>query len=254
MTEPALFDQLLAWLTGEPFGNNAVPGVPWLLLRHLWLSALSMAVAVVVALPLAVWLGHLGRGATLAINVANQFRAVPAYGLLFFAFSLWGFGLLPLVAVFAVIGLAPIFTNAYVGVRTVDPEVRDAAEGMGLTAGQVLRRVELPIALPVIMAGIRTSAVNIVATVPLASFVSFQGLGSPIRYGLSIGIVGPNSDTGRALVVAGAVLSALLAILTEVLFARLERRLTAAGLRDRDRELARPGSGATVPQTARAAP
>ena len=230
--EESLADQLLAWFTGERFGN-AIPGVPELLVEHIFLSVLAIVAAVAVALPMAVWLGHVGRGGTVAINVANLFRAVPAYGLIFFAYGLWGADLPVLAAVFATIGLAPIFTNAYVGIRTVDPEVRDAAEGLGLTGGQVLRGVELPIAMPVIMAGIRTSAVNIVATIPLAALVGFDGLGRPIVNGLALGPT--RSTTGRALVVAGALLAAILAILTEALFARLERRLTAKGLRDRDR-------------------
>ena len=226
-----LFDEVLSWFAGEPF--RGVPGIPSLVLAHVALSAASLALATVVALPLAVWLGHLRRFATVSANVANAFRAVPAFGLVLLAFTLRGFSTTSLVVVFALLGLAPIFTNAYVGVAEVPDDVRDAARGMGLTGWQALRRVELPLALPVLMGGIRTSAVNIVATVPLAAVVAADNLGRPIVTGLSLG----RSASARTMMLVGAALVALLSILTDVALARVQRRIVPEGLRD----LARTG-------------
>lgn len=217
--------ELLGWLAGESF--RGVAGVPRLLADHLLLSAASTLLAVAVALPTALWLGHTDRGGTAAINAANAFRAVPAFGLVLVAFTLAGFSEVLLVVVFGLIGLAPIFTNTYVGMRGVDPDVRDAAIGMGLTGWQLLRQVELPLASPVIMAGIRTATVNIVATVTLAALVGFGGLGRPILTGLALG----RSSAARALVIGGAVLAAALSIAAELALERVERRVVPAGLR-----------------------
>lgn len=221
-----LFDDMLSWFAGEPF--RGVPGVPSLVVEHVVLSAAALALSMAVALPLAIWLGHLRRFETVSVNVANAFRAVPAFGLVLLAFTLRGFSDPSLVVVFALLGLAPIYTNAYVGVAGVGDDVRDAARGMGLTGVQLLRRVEVPLALPVIMGGIRTSAVNIVATVPLAAVVAADNLGRPIVNGLALG----RSSSARALVVVGAVLVALLSIGTDLALARLERRIVPKGLRD----------------------
>lgn len=221
-----LFSDLLGWFAGDEF--RSIDGIPQLTVQHLGLSAAAVAVAIILALPAAVWLGHAGRGGTVAINLANAFRAVPAFGLVLLAFSVAGFSTAAMVGVFALIGLAPIFTNAYVGVRNVDPEIRDAARGMGLGGWQLLTRVELPLAIPVVMAGVRTSAVNVVATVPLAAVVGLDNnLGRPIISGLAQG----ESAGARALVLGGAAAVALLSMLTEFLLGRLERRLTPAGLR-----------------------
>ena len=232
-----LFDEVLSWFAGDPF--RGVPGIPSLLLAHVAMSAAALAVSIAVALPIAVWLGHLRRFETVSANVANAFRAVPAFGLVLLAFTLYGFSNGALVVVFALLGLAPIFTNAYVGVAQVPDDVRDAARGMGLTGLQVLRRVELPMALPVIMGGIRTSAVNIVATVPLAAVVAADNLGRPIVTGLSLG----RSASARTMLLVGAILVALLSVGTDLALARLERRIVPAGLRDLARVGVPAGAG-----------
>ena len=225
---------LLAWLTGESF--RGVPGIPELVVEHLVLSAAALGLALALAVPPALALGHLGRGGTVAINVANAFRAVPAFGLVLLAFTLVGFSLPLLVVVFALIGVAPIFTNTYVGIRSVDADVNDAAAGMGLSGWQRLRQVEIPLASPVIMAGVRTAAVNIVATVTLAALVGFDGLGRPLLNGLA---QGPSISSGaRALVLVGAGLVAAVSIGAEVSLGLVERRVVPPGLRDRTRRAA----------------
>lgn len=230
LAQQSIGAEALAWFRGEPF--RAIPGIPQLIVEHLLLSAASLALAIALALPLALWLGHRGWLPVASVNAANAFRAIPAFGLLLVTFQLGGFSTLLLVLVFALIGIAPIFANAYIGIRGVDPDIVDAARGMGLTSRQVLLTVELPLATPVVMAGIRTAAVNIVATVTLAAVVSFGGLGLPIVSGLSRGV--QFSDSARVLAIGGAVMVALVSIAAEVGLGRLQRLLTPRGLRLRD--------------------
>ena len=228
--EQSLTDEVLAWLRGEDF--RSVDGVPQLIGDHLALSAAALGLACAIAIPLALYLAHGHRAPVLSINAANAFRAIPAFGLLLVAFQLGGFSLPLLVVVFALVGIAPIFANAYIGVRQVDPEVVDAAVGMGLTGRQVLMDVELPLASPVLMAGVRTAAVNIVATVTLAAVVGFGGLGFPIIAGLSRGL--QFSASARTLAIGGALLVALLSIGTEAVLGLLQARIVPEGLRLRD--------------------
>jgi osmoprotectant transport system permease protein len=191
--------------------------------EHLEISAISLLIALVLALPLALWLAHTGRGSFLAINASNVGRALPSLALIALAFP-WG-GLHPQTVVFALVllGIPPILTNAYVGVRQVDPDVVEAARGMGMRPLQVLRGVELPLAAPVIMAGIRTASVQIIATATLGALVASGGLGTFITDGLAVG------DT--ASILTGALLVALLAIVADACFGLLERATTPTGVR-----------------------
>lgn len=198
--------------------------------QHLEISALSLAIAVLLALPVALWLAHSGRGSFLAINASNVGRALPSLALIAIAVP-WG-GLRPRTAIFALVllGIPPIITNAYVGVRQVDRDVVEAARGMGMRALQVLRRVEVPLAAPVIMAGIRTASVQIIATATLGAVVAVGGLGTFITNGLAVG------DTSSIL--TGALLVAVLAVLADAGFGALERAVTPAGVRlERRRDL-----------------
>lgn len=230
LAQDSLSGEVFAWLRGEDF--RGVDGVPQLIAEHLLLSIAALVLACVLALPLALYLAHNGKAPVLSINVANAFRAIPAFGLLLVAFILGGFSTTLLVLVFALIGVAPIFANAYIGIRQVDPEIVDAAAGMGLTGGQQLWQVEVPLASPVIMAGIRTAAVNIVATVTLAAVVSYGGLGSPIISGLSRGL--QFSESARVLAIGGAILVALLSIASESALGLLQRRIVPKGLQLRE--------------------
>jgi osmoprotectant transport system permease protein len=192
-------------------------------LEHIEISALALAIALVLSLPLALWLAHTGRGSFLAINAANVGRALPSLALIAIALP-WG-GLRPRTAIFALVllGIPPIITNAYVGVREVDRDVVEAARGMGMRPRQVLGRVEVPLAAPVIMAGVRTASVQIIATATLGALVASGGLGTFITDGLAVG------DT--ASILTGALLVAVLAVLADAGFGALERAVTPTGVR-----------------------
>ena len=202
-------------------------GIPHRLLEHIAMSSASLLAAMVIALPIGIVLGHFGRGGNLAINISNVGRAIPSFALLVIAFELFGIGAFggsvpPFVALVA-LGVPPMVTNSYLGMREVDPDVREAARGMGMRARVVLWRVELPIALPFIMAGIRTSAVNIVATATLAALVAWGGLGRFIVDGLG--------QQNYPMLYAGAILVAALSLIVEFSLAGVQRVVTPAGFR-----------------------
>lgn len=216
-----------AWFTTASHwrGTN---GILHRSLEHAAMSAAALGFALVIALPVGVWFGHRRRGGALAMNVANIGRAVPSLAILGIgqaALGLrgWpGFGARPAFVALLLLAIPPIVTNAYVGVREVDRDVLDAARGMGMTGRQVLRRVELPVALPLIMAGVRTSAVQVVATATLAAELSWGGLGRYVIDG-----IGLQDDV---MVFAGALLVAVLALGTELSLAWLQRRVVPRGL------------------------
>jgi osmoprotectant transport system permease protein len=221
------------WLTsGDQWHGGE--GIPHLLANHLRVSISSLAVSAVIAVPLGAWLGHRGVGGVVAINIANIGRAIPIYALLVLAVQIFGitsprgFGwtgsfvaFVPLV----LLGIPPMLTNSYIGVRDVGDELVDAARGMGLSEGEVLRRVEIPVAMPLIMAGIRTAMVGIVATATLASFTGVDTLATPIYIGLN------TSD--NIAVFGGALLVALLAVAADLALALVQRQVVSPGLRAR---------------------
>jgi osmoprotectant transport system permease protein len=190
--------------------------------EHLWISVAAMAVACLVAIPVGVWLGHLGKGEFVAVSVSNVGRAVPSFALIVFFFAFIGAGFLNITLALALLAIPPILTNAYVGTRQVDREAVDAARGMGMRETQIARRVELPLALPLIFGGVRTSAVNVIATATLASIVGLKTLGDPI---FSPNIYGTDGQ------LAGAMLVALLALASEGVLASAQRLLTPKGLK-----------------------
>lgn len=202
-------------------GSNGVPVLLWATAK---ISAEAVLIAVLIALPVALILGHHGRGGFLAVNIVNVGRALPAIAVLIIGVEEFGIGARPVLLALVVLSLPPIMTNAYTGMRQIDREVIDAAKGMGMTGRQILMRVELPLALPVIAAGIRTAAVQAVATATLAALVAFQCLGTLIEVGLS-------SANGHVELVAGSLLVIALALLTEWGLAAVERALTPAGVR-----------------------
>ena len=214
------FGDVVSWLTdGENWHGDA--GIPVRTLEHLWLSGASLAVACLVALPLALWLGHIGRGGVLAVNVTNIGRAVPIFAVLvLLAIGPLGLGVKATIVALVVFGIPPILTNAYVGIREVDRDTVEAARGMGMTGWQMLRRVEVPLAVPLILTGIRLAAVQIVATATLGAFVLGGGLGRFINSGFA--------RQDQAELVGGAVLVATLALVVEACFELLQRRLDPA--------------------------
>jgi len=218
----SLLDQVWAWFSNPAHwqGSN---GIPVRLLEHVQISAESVAIGALIALPLGVALGHYGRFGTLAINISNTGRAVPSFGLLVIAFQIFGLGEAPIILALTALAVPPMVTNSYVALREVDPDVKDAARGMGYRELAQLLGVELPLAVPLIMAGIRTSAVQVVATATLAAFIAGGGLG---RY-----IVDGYATQRYEEMVAGAVLVALLALATELGLSALQRMLVPRGIR-----------------------
>ena len=166
---------------------------------HVLVSLVAMAVACAVSIPVGLYLGHKGRGEFLAISVSNVGRAVPAIVLLFFFIAYLGSGFNNVALVLVLLAIPPILTNTYVGVRQVDAEVVDAARGMGMSGGQIVRSVRLPLALPTIFAGIRTSAVSVLATATIGPYANLQTLGEPILTPQTYGFPG---QLGAAIVVA----------------------------------------------------
>lgn len=220
--------RLVEWLT-DPANWEGTSGIANRLVQHVGYSGAATVAATAIALPIGLLLGHTGRFGNLAINIANVGRAIPTFGLIIIAFLALRFSLTPVFIALVALAIPPILTNTYVGIRQVDDEMRDAAIGMGMTGAQVLWRVEAPVAVPLIMAGIRISAVQVVATATLAAVTGFGGLGRFIVDGLAKGVQG--MARGLPEVVAGALLVALLAMLTEIALARVQHAVTPRGLR-----------------------
>ncbi|HJV09061.1 MAG TPA: ABC transporter permease [Acidimicrobiales bacterium] len=204
-------------------------GVPHRLTEHALMSLAAVAAALVIGLPVGIWLGHRGKGGALAINVSNVGRAIPSLAILALVqqaigLSGWpGFGARPAFVALLALAVPPLVTNAYVGMRGVDRDVVEAARGMGMTGGELLWRVELPIALPLVMAGVRTAAVQVVATATLAAVTAWGGLGRFIVDGFG--------QQDNAQIVAGALLVGLMALITELGLGLLQRAVVSQGLR-----------------------
>jgi osmoprotectant transport system permease protein len=214
----------------SPAGGAQVGGLSkmWALMwPHLKLSAASMGIACAVSIPLGLWLGHIGKGGFLAINASNVGRAVPSLALIAFFVAYIGVGFTNLTLALVLLAIPPILTNAYTGVRQVDRDTVDSARGMGMTGVQIVRRVELPLALPLIFGGIRISAVNVVATATIAPLAGVVTLGDPI---INVNTYG---DEGR---LAAAIVVALLAVVTEVSLGAVQRAVTPRGLKLQRRE------------------
>ena len=191
-------------------------------LAHIELSFAALAVAIAIALPAGAVLGHFGRGEMFAVTVGNAWRAVPELVLIALIVAFVGFGFINVAIALMVLGVAPILTNTFVGVRQVDRDAVDAGRGMGLTDLQVLTRIELPLAVPTIMSGVRTGAINIIATATIAPLAGVVTLGDFI---INRNVYG---DEG---VIAGAILVALLAMVVEFGLAGVQRLLTPRGLK-----------------------
>jgi osmoprotectant transport system permease protein len=219
----SVLSEAAAWFA-DPDSWTGSTGVLFLTTEHLAMTAIAVLAAALVALPLGIWLGHTGRGAALTVITANTSRALPTLALLtLFAASAIGFGNRATVLAVTIFAIPPILTNAYEGIRSVDRDVRDAALGMGMAPSGLLREVSIPLALPLIGAGLRTAAVQVVATIPLAALVGGGGLGVVVASGIA------TQRYGKAL--AGAVLVAGLALAVEALLALAQRRLTPEPVR-----------------------
>jgi len=210
------------WVTQAANWREPV-SIPRQVLAHLGYSGLSLLIAALIAIPLGVAIGHTGRGAVFVVNLANAWRAIPTLGLLILLAVLLGFSFLTWLVPLVVLGIPPILVNTYEGVAGVDRDVKDAARGAGMTRWQQVTRVEVPIASPLILVGLRTAAIFLVATATIAAYIGLGGLGRYIFDGLATDQYGP--------VAGGALLVIVLAILVLALFAGLSRLIVPTGLR-----------------------
>ena len=214
------------WLN-DPLNWTNPDGLLDRLVEHLTISFWAVLLGCVVGWPIGIWLGHRGRGGGGVVTVSNLTLAIPTLALLtILPLTPLGFGQPPVIVALAVFAVPPLLSNAYTGLRSVDPETREAARGMGLSGGQLLRQVELPLAVPYLAAGLRTAAVQVVATAALASFVNGGGLGEIISAGFGLGL-GPGSGQ----IVAGGLVVIALALIVEGLLAILQRAVTPRPLR-----------------------
>ena len=231
---------------GAIAGDPELPGLSHLTLETLKVGAIGVAISILLAVPLGVWLGHCHRGSFVAINLGNIGRALPSLAVLAIGDAFLGLGLTVVELALVILAIPPIVTNAYLGVDGVDRDLVDAARGMGMSGWEILRRVELPLALPLIFTGIRTAAVFVISTTTIASLAGFSG---------SLGDVIANETSYHFSGVLGAAICvAALALAVEGALAMLQRALTPRGLRavkqDRPTRPTQPTS--TVPSGASA--
>ena len=226
-----IISETAIWLT-DPANWSGPNGIPLRLGEHIALSAASLAVALAIALPIGLWIGHTGRHASFAVNSANLWRALPSLAVIAIVLPLTapidpelGFKVYPTVVAMVVLGVPPILVNAYAGLTEVDRDLLEAARGQGMSERQILWRVELPLAMPVIVTGVRSAAIQIVATATLGAIFGFGGLGHYLVIGFAT-----ISTGGLGQMIGGAVLVAGLVIATDIVFAVLQRALTSGGL------------------------
>jgi osmoprotectant transport system permease protein len=221
-------NDVVAWLT-DPANWSGGEGIPLRLWEHVYYSGLALLFASLVAVPLGLWVGHTGRGRFVAVNLSGGLRAVPSLGLLFVSLMVLGSRidgeagvLVPTVLVLVILAVPPILAGAYAGVEQVDGAARDAARGMGMRGREVLWQVEVPCALPLIASGLRSAALQVVATATLAATVGLGGLGRYLIDGLSV--------RDYAQMAGGAILVAVLALTVDFLAAGLQRVVVSPGL------------------------
>jgi osmoprotectant transport system permease protein len=222
----SFFNYAWDWVTQSANWQGA-GSIPQQILAQLGYAGAALLIAAVIAIPAGVAVGHSGRGAVVVVNVANGWRAIPTLGLLILLAKYFTFSALAWLVPLVVLGIPPILVNAYEGVAGVDPGVRDAAKGAGMTGWQQVTRVEVPIAMPLILVGLRTGAIFVVATATLVAYLGYGGLGRFIFDGLAQFNYSP--------VAGGALVLMVLAALVLVFFAVLARLVVPAGLRKQRR-------------------
>ena len=232
---------VLEWFA-DPAHWQGSDGILTRIVEHLWISVVSLGIAMVIAIPIGLYIGHTNRGALATVGVMNIGRALPSLAFLAFALPIafalgFGLGFWPTVITLVPLAIPLILINTYTAIRGVEPDMVEAARGMGMRDVEVLLKVEMPVALPLIIAGIRNAAVTVVATATLGALVAGGGLGRYIVDGLA------RQDDERLF--AGAVLVALLSIATELGFSALERAIVSPGLQlERDRLAVATAAGA----------
>jgi len=223
-----LIGTTIAWLT-DPANWQGPDGIPTRVLAHILVSGTALLIALLIGLPIGLIVGHTRKGAAVAINVANIGRALPTLAVITLVLPVTvlidnqlGFKVYPTLIALVILGLPPIIVNTYTGISSVDPDLIEAARGMGLTERRVLTRVEIPVSIPVISGGVRAAATQIVATATLGAIFGGIGLGRFLVEGIA------QNDDG--MIFGGVTLVALLCIATEGLFTWIQRRLTSPGL------------------------
>lgn len=234
-----IFLQAWQWFTAPEqwTGNYALPK---LLGEHLALTAISVLIAAVIAVPLGWLIGHTGRGREIAVAVAGAARAIPAFGLMILLVLLLGVLRIPEAAIttFVLLAIPSLLAGAYTGLEAIDRRVLDAAKAMGMTGWQVFWKVEVPLGLPLLVGGIRSALLQVIATVTIAAYVNLGGLGWPIIQGIPL----QKFDQ----VLGGAILVALLALLVDLLLAAAQHAAVPAGLRGSRSATRRRRAGATA--------
>lgn len=218
----------LTWLF-DPDHWSGPTGIPARILEHLGYTGLTVLVAAVIAIPFGAVIGHTGRGTFLVAGLSNGLRALPELGLLTLLVLLTYVGLLPVVISLVVLALPPILAGTYAGIRNVDRAVVDAARGMGMRESTILAKVELPNALPLILGGIRSAALQVIATATIAAYVSLGGLG---RFVIDGNNAGAGSPDGYPQMAAGAIVIAVLALVVEGVLEIVQRVAVSPGLRN----------------------
>lgn len=228
--QPGLVEQTWDWLTDPENWHKTIygPGIPYQLFKHLEYTGLAILIAVLIAVPLGVLIGHTGRGRFLVVGIANSFRALPELGLLILLVLFMGVALAVQAVTIVLVALAipPLLAGTYAGISNVDRDVVDAARGMGMREWEIIWKVELPMALPLMFGGLRTATLQVIATASIAAFVALDGLGRFVIDGRAFGAGG-----GYAMMAGGAVLIAALAIAVELLLAGVQKLVVSPGLR-----------------------
>ncbi|MGH3935979.1 MAG: ABC transporter permease [Pseudonocardiaceae bacterium] len=217
-----IFSQLLAWFA-DPAHWRGAGGVPVRIAEHLYYTIITVLIASAIAVPLGLWVGHTARGGVALVGLANAMRALPTLGLLTFLFLLLRSQGISAVVALVALAVPPVLAGSYAGVQSVEAGIVDAARGMGMTSVQRLFQVELPVALPLLLGGVRSAVLQVVATTTVAAYVGLGGLGRLLLDGLN------SADYPQ--MVAGAVLTAVLAVALDVLLAGLTRLATPTGCR-----------------------
>ncbi|MGW3414224.1 ABC transporter permease [Streptomyces sp. NPDC000888] len=209
------------WLTSSQQWHGD-EGIPQRLLEHLTYSGISLLFATLIGLTFGLLVGHTGRGAFAVASVANLARAIPTFGLVVLVVTLAGLSTTPVLVALVALAVPPILINTFEGVRGVDADTRDAARGVGMTEWEVLVRVEVPMALPLILLGLRVAAIQVVATATIAAYPGLGGLGRFIVDGLA--------RNDYELVIGGSTVVVVLALLVQALFTALRRVIVSPGL------------------------
>jgi osmoprotectant transport system permease protein len=227
-----IINQTVAWLT-DPAHWTGPNGIPVRMTEHVVISAISLAIAIAIAIPIGLYIGHTGKHTTFAVNSANLWRALPSLAVIAIVLPITarldpelGFKVYPTIIAMVVLAVPPIMVNTYSGLAGVDRDILEAGRGQGMAEAQILRKVELPLSVAVITVGVRSAAIQVVATATLGAVFGFGGLGRYLVDGMA-----QISQGGVGMIFSGVILVAGLVIVTELGFALVQRRLTPRGLR-----------------------